>query len=282
MFTELLKLPIPQLLGLSVLGAFVTTIGSLIALVLKEYLFVRSFELWKTQQALKQIYQKYRDPILLAAQELSRRMQEVCDGYPPKFLRSALLDEQPKRMERNSSEDQYFQVYMLKSSIYRLCAFLGWLELYRREVVFLDSGKNSANQKIQLCIADIRSDLADGRLNTAEDWFTWTDQLIFREEQRAIGEAMIVDLVGKNTVLGYGKFCELLNQQTEQNRALWLQQASYFLTDLQPGGKDFRQVRLRRLVIHLYDLMETLQAGALSDKQKAKRVEYKRLCGIPD
>ncbi len=280
MITELLKLPVSELLGLSVLGAVITTIGSLLALVLKEYLFTRSFELWKNQQALKQIYQKYRDPILLAAQELGRRAQQISDEYPPAFLRFQLLTQQPERMERNSAVDQYYQVYKLKSSVYRLCAFFGWLELYRREVVFLDSGKNHANQKLQTCLEAIRSDIADGQLNTAMDWDTWTDRLIFREEQRAIGEFMIVELAGKNSVMGFGKFCEFLNREPEEKKNPWLKQAIYFLTDLQPGDKDFRQVRFQRLVVHLYNLSETLRAGSLSDEQKAKRNKYRNLRGI--
>ena len=280
MLTELTKLPVGQLLGLSVLGALVTTVGSLVALVLKEYLFVRSFERWKSKQTLTQIYKKYRDPILLAAEELCHRIQETCQDYPPDYLQSKLITVEPERMEHNSAIDRYYQVYKLKSSIYRLCAFLGWLELYRQEVVFMDSGRSTVNRHLNSCLAAIRSDLADGQLNTAEDWMLWTDHLIFREEQRAIGESMLVQTAGEKSVMGYGKFCEFLQEKSSQEQNRWFRQAVYFMTDLQDNGRDFRLVRLRRLVIHLIDLIELLEPAYISSGQHVQRQEYKQLCGI--
>ena len=62
------------LLGLSVLGAFVTTIGSLIALFLKEFVAATWLERWKARQTLLGAYRRYQMPIFLAAEELSNRL----------------------------------------------------------------------------------------------------------------------------------------------------------------------------------------------------------------
>src|SRR5215469_13697512 len=48
------------------------------------------------------------------------------------------------------------QQYKLISTIYRFCALLGWLELYRQEVTFLDSGRNRDNERLERCIRHIR------------------------------------------------------------------------------------------------------------------------------
>ena len=44
------------ILGLSVLGAIVTTAGSLLATVVKDFFFARSLEKWKARQQLRQVY----------------------------------------------------------------------------------------------------------------------------------------------------------------------------------------------------------------------------------
>lgn len=80
----------PQLLALSVLAAVVSTAGSLLALVLKELFFVRSFERWKERRTLLSVYRKYRDPIILAGEELARRVADICEAYPTNFLRGVL------------------------------------------------------------------------------------------------------------------------------------------------------------------------------------------------
>lgn len=280
MLTELLKLPIGKLLGLSVLGAFITTIGSLLALVLKEYFLSRSFEAWKTQQAVAQVYKKYRDPILLSAIELYHRLHEVCDTRSPIYLCPILLVEEPKRIEQNSTIDRYFQAYKLRSTIYRLCAFLGWLELYRQEVVFLDSGRSGVNRQLESCITAIRSDLADGQLNMATDWYRWMDGVIFREEQRAIGETMIVRSGGVGMVMGYGQFCELLQKASSEQPNPWFRQAMSLVTGLGRGGKDFRLIRLKRLVVHLVDLIQSLQPTSVSQHMADRREDYMQQDGV--
>ena len=54
-----------EILGLSVLGAAITTVGSLIATLLKDFIFARALEKWKARQQLRQIYLKVRDPSCL-------------------------------------------------------------------------------------------------------------------------------------------------------------------------------------------------------------------------
>src|SRR5215475_3509223 len=168
-----------DLLALTVIAAIVTTIGNLIATVLKDFLFTRSFERWKARRTLLTIYRKYRDPIVLAGQELSHRLAQVCGDYPPKYLRSEVLATSGVKIEKNSADDPYFMRYRLLSTVYRLCAFLGWLELYRQDLTFLDTGRRSENQRFEDALERFRSDLADGQLNEAENWAEWRDGLIF-------------------------------------------------------------------------------------------------------
>lgn len=248
-----------ELLGLSVLAALIAAVGNLLALVLREFFLVRSYDRWKERQALRAVYQRYRDPIALSGLELLSRTQEIARTYPPSFLRSDVLDRQPSSLTTIATDDPYFQRYKLVSSVYRLCAFLGWLELYRQDVTFLDTGRRRGNAELDVLLKNLRGDLADGYLNKAPDWREWTDRLIFREEQRAIGAAMIREVGSRRMVMGYEEF--LLFFDDLNAGPWWLHTAANFLLDLDQA-RDFRRERLRQLEHHLAGLIGVLNPSA--------------------
>src|ERR1022692_632603 len=217
-----------QVLGLSVLAALVTTVGSLLATFLKDFLFARSLERWRDRRTLLTAYRKYRDPIMKTATDLLARVNDICLNYPTNYLKSELLDSHPDQLGVNSAEDPYYKRYRLLSTVYRLCALLGWLELYRQDVTFLDTGEKKDSKLLEKALEDIRNDLADGWLNTASDLQKWNDRLIFREEQRAIGEAMITG-TSPRMVMGYGAFHALFEHARTGNELWWMRVACNFL-----------------------------------------------------
>jgi hypothetical protein len=266
LISELLKLSVKDLFGLAVLGALVTAVGNLIAIALKDYIFARSLEKWKARQQLRSVYIKYRDPLLLSIFELLRRLAEIIYESPVDFLSAELLTSNPPVMVVNSAEDEYYQRYKLLSTIYRLCACMGWLELYRRDITFLDSGHNRTNAKFQSLVEKLRSSLADGQLNRARDWHKWKDSLIFREEQRAIGEVMIDG--GGDRVIGYSDFCERFDAAENSSVKRWLNVAAGFLLDLRSAErsqKDFRQARCLLLIDHGISLIECLDSRRVNE-----------------
>jgi hypothetical protein len=248
-------IPLSDLLGFTVLAAVVTTIGNLLATILKDFLFIRSFERWKERRSLLSVYRRYRDPILLAGCELQRRLSQICTQYPPDYLRTEVLDAKAAQLVTNSDNDPHYKKYRLLSTVYRLCAFLAWLEIYRQDVTFLDTGQNSENEQFEEALAWFRQTLADGQLNT--DYANNRDGLIFREEQRAIGEAMITTIGNSRVVVGYGTFCTLFTRAGSEE-ALWpLRIVSNFFLDLEPAN-DFRQKRLEMMTEHLGTIIAVL------------------------
>jgi hypothetical protein len=268
-----LGLKIEQLLGLTVLAAVISTAGALFGIVLRDYLFSRAFESWKQRKALEQLYQKFRDPLLLSARELCTRLIEVLDEYPTCYLKNSVVQLHPDRQVTNNIDDPYFQRYKLVSTAYRLCSFLGWLELYRQEVVFLHSGNNKHSKRLEDTLAKIRSDLADGQLNTAEDWLEWKDALIFREELRAIGESMLETHGSSRAVMGYGKFCEVFDSGPAMCANRWISVVLNFTLDLEVN-RDFRKIRIARLMTHLIDLLELLDNAKLAKYFSDARAQY--------
>ena len=258
-----LGLDLKTWLGLSFLGAAISTVGAMLGIVLKDYFFTRSLERWRQRQTLEQVYQRFRDPLVLAAHELAARTLEVLDHYPPIYLRECVLTSRPTKQIENSIEDPYFQKYKLLSTAYRLCAFLAWLELYREEITFLHTGSNKQAKSLEVVVNRIRGDLADGQINLADDWLEWRDTLIFREELRAIGESLIETQGSVRSVIGYGRYCEQLECDSQNAVRRWTPVVLNFYLDLETGGKDFRQVRLQRMFIHLVDLIQLLDKALL-------------------
>jgi hypothetical protein len=181
------------------------------------------------------------------------------------------------KFQANSIDDPYYRKYKQISTIYRFCAFLGWLELYRQEIVFLDSGHMKQNTIFEHKLSEVRSDLADGHINSASDWPQWDDYLIFREELRAIGEAMIIEDGKFRNVVGYKQFCEFFLTDIDKSRGKWLETAAFFFLDIPPNSeKNFRLVRFKRLFVHLVDLVEILDVKRVSLTHIQYRTQLKR------
>ncbi|MBZ9758597.1 hypothetical protein LB524_25235 [Mesorhizobium sp. ESP6-5] len=261
-------------LGFAFLGALVSTIGSILGIVIKEYFFSRSFESWKQNRALELIYQKYRDPLRLSAREFGHRLVEICDTYPTVFLSQRVFDSRPFKQERNSNQDPYYQRYKIVSTLYRLCAFLGWLELYRQELTYYQASWNRHTARVDESLSAIRSAFADGHINTASDSDSWRDTLVFREELRAIGESMIESRGSGRSIIGYGRFVDLINGEDANSTKSWSQVVLNFLVDLESGGKDFREVRLRRILCHIVDFISLIDTRNLDERLKGARKKW--------
>ncbi len=276
--TVWLGLELKAWLGLTVLGAVVAAIGSIVGIVVKDYFFSRSIERFKQRQALEAVYQKYRDPLLLAACDMVSRLVEILDHYPTVYLRSAVFASQPERQIKNSIEDPYFQKYKLVSTLYRISALLAWLELYRQELTFLHPGDSQKSRQLEVAVHSIRSDLADGQLNEAHDWHDWRDTLIFREELRAVGESLIEARGTVRSVMGYGQYCELLESTTPNHVSRWGKVLLNFLMDLEVDAKDFRRIRLERLLSHLVQLLELLGPSSIEPYMRDATRRHRTWC----
>jgi hypothetical protein len=96
--------------------------------------------------------------------------------------------------------------------------------------------------------------------------------MLFREEQRAIGENMITGNSPNRIVIGYSEFIQTISDPSSQRRA-WLIKASEIIVDPAPP-KDFRFQRMARLHVHLVDLIEGMDKARLQDHQLIARKRY--------
>jgi hypothetical protein len=253
----------------TVIAAIVSTLGALLGLFLKDFLFVRYFDRERDKKSLEKISRKYKDPILLAATELLKRVAELSNNYSqlyPRYSKQNLFAK-VHYLAANDSSDPYFLNYRAVSTLYRFCAFFGWLEMYRQDISFLDSHSHKKRFQSLKIIEQVREAVAEGRLNNEEDWDQWTDVLIFREELRAIGEGMIEAASNGKSIAGYSKFRILIEEFEKEKKPVWLRPAINFFTEFKPL-KDFRIRRLEFLKEHLSSLVKCLDKEYYHDVKK--------------
>ncbi|MCA1628939.1 MAG: hypothetical protein LC785_00550 [Acidobacteria bacterium] len=234
------------------------------------------FETWKTKRAIESDFQRHKNWIVLAAVELCLILRHIVVKDTPDFFDPKLLHTQPSRPATIFPDDLYYRKYYLVVSVYRLSAFLGWLELYRQDITFLNSGEPDKRNYLDGNIEKIRNDLENDKLNRAPDREKWTDALILREEQRAIGETMILSEGGTKIVIGYGKYCDLFNPLTGGGQDYWIEKATNFFLVQESALRDFRPERIKHLIVHLVDLIELLNPERIRGNLSEWRTEYKR------
>jgi hypothetical protein len=263
----------PSILTFTVVAALVTTAGTLLGHFLKEVALARSFEVWKQGRTVDALYRKYRDPLVLSAIEFANRLGEILAEHPADFLTGDVLAGPPPDPACDGARGKYFLRYKYQSTVYRLSAFLGWVELYRQDLVFLDTSHRQAPRDLEEQIRAIRADMADGHLNEADNGSDWCDALIFREEQRALGEAMIVNAGNTRTIMGYGAFIAAAeNPLAPAHR--WIRVAINFLADPGRTDLDFRLERYRLLFTHLVKLADANEPTRVSDRLRKRAGQY--------
>lgn len=248
-------------LGLSVLGAIIGVVGSIVTLYLKDVIAARSFERWKNDRELDAIYSRYRRPLGVAARELSGRCFENSvrsNDWRSTFGVYQLGKGRESKIREAFSQVDYYR-YKLLSDAYRLCCLLGWIELYRRDVGLLDIERTAHGRQLEKCVQNIRSELGDGQRNYhyGDGWY---DYLIFREEQRTIGYRMIAR-EDASVLIDFGTFCDsVAREMLSDVEGHWFLKAVEFFSYLK-HKKDFRIVRMKYLILHLAELSELLQPG---------------------
>lgn len=192
-------------------------------------------------------------------EEATRRLQrdDVMARYREPILRSAIdLQSRLYNIDQNRFLNIYYQAteaersYALRSTLYVIAEYLGWVEILRREVQYLDLGELEANQRLAKLLETITTTLlTDGHPASLR---------LFRGEQRAIGEIMLVARPGSGQsqyeCLGFAAFTEKLNDQTFAKWFANLEKDVAYLAT----REDARDPRLRVLQHALIDLIDFL------------------------
>jgi hypothetical protein len=142
---------------------------------------------------------KYRDPLLRSAYDLQSRIYNVCrrGGF------------------RGYRDPEYFRF----NTMFLFGEFLGWLEIIRREIQFLDLGAVQATKDLLRTLQEVQDQIA----TTSE---LRDDLYLYRGHQRAIGELMLVRTDGQ-TSGGPRYECMGMLHSSQRTRTLPLRSGSH-------------------------------------------------------
>jgi hypothetical protein len=90
---------------------------------------------------------------------------------------------------------------------------------------------------------------------------------------------MITESCGIKIVMGFAEFCALFPSDEDTSRGRWIKVASSLFLDPK-ANRDFRLIRMRRLVAHLVDLVELLAPSRLRDDLRSARSKYHQFTTI--
>ncbi|MET7339154.1 hypothetical protein [Nonomuraea sp. NPDC005650] len=216
--------------------------------------FTAGFGFWwqaRLRNVERQDYMsRYRDSLLWVAFDLQSRIYNLLFGH---------------QVDRETTGSGFMQAFLLEgtdrqaryvrfSTAYVFAEYLGWAEIFRRDIQFLDLGKNNRNRKVLLCLSNISRTLSSARISG-------TGYRLFRADQRAIGELMIVDdsQPGNRWCRGYAEFTRMILADGELRD--WTQELFDHIDRAarHPDEATERLLRLQHQLVELIDLLDPRQ-----------------------
>lgn len=172
----------------------------------------------------EKVLTKYREPLASAAFDLQSRLYNILKlGFMTNYG-----GDHPR------AEDA------VRTTLFRIAQYFGWTEILRRDIQFLSFPEAQETRRV----ADLRREIAEHFLT--QDY--GPALMIWSDEQRAIGERMIVEKPDALLCMGYASFREACDGEF----APWCDRLR---TELE---RDDARERLREVQHALCDLVETL------------------------
>lgn len=204
-------------------AAIVIALIALLGAVLSTLVTTFGAPVFQGRREARAVLNTYREPLLSAAFELQSRLRNILDG---EFLEKYL-----------ASEEQGKQEAAAKTTLYVFAQYFGWLEIIRREIQFLHFRRTRQTREMARLLRDISETFLTDSFGS--------QLMIWRVEQRGLGERMITSVDGKPSCLGYAAF---LDQQVKLK--IWLDPLERDLKALDRSGSA-RLTELQHLLLRL-------------------------------
>jgi hypothetical protein len=211
-----------------VIAAVISAVVALRQSRLSERLTRLDHELEAQTQA-EAVLKRYREPLAAAAFDLQSRLFNI--------LRLNFFGLYGEGSER--AEEAH------RTTLFRLAQYFGWTEILRRDIQFLSFPEDDETRRV----THLQSEIAKRFLTDAYG----PAMMIWGDEQRAIGELMIVEEYGKVLCMGYAKF----QAHCHEEFATWHERLR---TELRAEPA---QERMRAVQHLLCELVETLDPRGL-------------------
>jgi hypothetical protein len=185
----------------------------------------------RTEEA-NRVIARYRDPLLRSAYDLQSRIYNI---YRPGGF-------------RGGRDPEYFRL----NTLFLFAEFLGWLEIIRREIQFLDVGAVRETKVLTRALQGVQDQIAETYKHHDDELY------LYRGQQRAIGELMLVRAEGPTTTglryecMGYAAFAAA---QENPAFASWFTRLGDAISQL-PQCLPERLILVQHALIDLIDLLD--------------------------
>ncbi|MFC7243753.1 hypothetical protein ACFQO7_14865 [Catellatospora aurea] len=236
--------------ALSVLGAIVagvmTTWSARRNAMFEHRLAAERHEASKAEQA-QEVISRYREPLLLAAFNLQSRLHNAVGGV---YMREYL--NHPDEDERRYARDY---------TVYVLADYFCWVEIIRRDLRFLDLGDEDSNRTFHRHLNLVGTAFSSMKL-------PGNHFRLFKGQQRAIGELMIVATNGRADSMTYPAFCSQLDNNDEFRR--WFRRLVEDVPEVvaQDWAGNERLIRAQHALIDLIDFLDPARTRLPDDRAK--------------
>jgi hypothetical protein len=211
----------------AVIIALIALAGSLVSTILTVF----GAPAFQASRDAKKVLDDYRDPLIAASFELQARLYNI--------LRLRFVEKYITAEEINKRDSA------LESTLYVFAQFFGWREIIRREVQYLRFSRNRQTREVGQLLRDIEETfLSDGY---------GPQFMIWRAEQRGIGERMVESTDSGMKCLGYASFIEQRHTMKE-----WLAPLENDLENLQDEGRK-RLTELQHMLVKLVRQLDNEQ-----------------------
>ena len=182
----------------------------------------------QARREARTVLERHRDPLLAAAYELQARLHNIlCNRFTEEYVLGNKAGKQEAALE---------------STLYVFAQFFGWREIIRREIQFLRFLKDDETREVAQLLRDI------GETFLTDDY--GHQFMIWRVEQRGLGERMIVVSDGTPACMGYATFVEQRATMKE-----WLEPLERDFREIGEGGRT-RLTKLQHLLLELVDRLD--------------------------
>jgi hypothetical protein len=188
---------------------------------------------------------RYRDPLLWSVHDLRSRIRTILDD---EFLTRFLLNGEDQILQ----DGEVMRAYARRHTMFVLAEYLGWVEIIRRSVGFLDLGDQRSSRALLEHLSIIRRVLF--ALDLSPVFHVPTGQ------QRGIGELMIVpdqDGGGRSwRCIGFAEFCNRLDASPDF--AAWFERLDLGITNYasHPAKNHDRLEELSDRLTQLIDFLD--------------------------
>jgi hypothetical protein len=196
---------------------------------------------FQARREARNILETYREPLLAAAYELQARLHNI--------LRNNFIEDQVIGNKAGKQDAA------LESTLYVFAQFFGWREIIRREVQFLRFARDEETRDVSRLLQEIGETFLSDEFGP--------QFMIWRVEQRGLGERMITALNGKPACIGYSSFMEQRAKMKE-----WLDPLEHDLKDIGEEGRK-RLTKLQHLLLELVRKLDEKQTRYPFELEKA-------------